>query len=49
VDRLSGAEELALVGIRRGGAPIAVHLASLIEKKHGNSSTYRRSGHHLVP
>ncbi|HOD23898.1 MAG TPA: bifunctional pyr operon transcriptional regulator/uracil phosphoribosyltransferase PyrR [Polyangiaceae bacterium] len=35
VDRLSGAEELALVGIRREGAPIAVHLASLIEKNTG--------------
>ena len=30
VERVGGAEELALVGIRRGGPPLAQHLAELI-------------------
>jgi pyrimidine operon attenuation protein/uracil phosphoribosyltransferase len=35
VERAGGARELALVGIRRGGVPIAERLASLVEELEG--------------
>jgi pyrimidine operon attenuation protein/uracil phosphoribosyltransferase len=35
VDRTGGAEEFALVGIRRGGPPIAQHIADLIRQETG--------------
>ncbi len=35
VDRTGGADEFALVGIRRGGPPIAQHIADLIQQATG--------------
>ena len=37
VDRTRGTERLALVGIRRGGVPIASRLAKLIQESEGKS------------